>query len=1076
MAVSASTQQSLGDGAFRIGEYLVQPELYQVLSPNNRIFLLEPKVMGVLVYLADSAGRAVSKERLLQAVCGDTGASDEVVATAIQRLREVFSDDSPEPRFIQSIPEQGYRLIATLVVEKAETRYQILKKLGQGAMGEVYLAEDSALRRKVALKFVLEERGDSEYWRRRLQREARAAAALDHPFICKVYETGELDGRPYIAMEYVEGQTLRQRLAHGELATKEVLEIAREIAEALEEAHERLIIHRDLKPANIVITPNGHVKVMDFGLAKQLFTKEAAGFDEASTSSTLTPTGRIVGTLAYMAPEQVRGTEPDHRSDIFSLGVVLYEMIAGCTPFIASTANDLIVQILSVEPRPLTQRSPEVPDELQRIVSKALRKDKEERYQSCRDLLVDIKSLKRELEFEEKLARSGHSPKELPAAVITAKPARRMVLPGLSLRWASILLIGAAVVASVWWLSLSGRWDLSDYRPSPSLRQVQLVNWKSDGSDNQSDATFSPDGKMIAFSSSMGTSREIWLKLVGSGEPAPLTKDGRADRTPVWSPDGQQIAYISTQGGHVGVWRIPAIGGLSNSIATLAGTSQRLRRWSKDGGSIYYESGRNLFALNTATGSVTQVTHFDPSSTVTDLNISPREDRVAYVAQTNGKEDVWVMPINGGAALQISIADAPNLNPRWHPDGKRIIYSSSLDGTFQVRGAYLDRRKPLQLTSEENDCLVSDVSSDGSRILIGTERQESDIWGVKVATGEEFAVTSEYGLEFWPDVSPDGQRIAYQVIRSMSQDKLQQCRILARPSQNEGQFVQISADGFDVHWSPDGSKVAFLRARGGKNDIWTARATGGDEKQLTTRGLRFFGFRIFPYNRLRDSTFSWSPDGGKIVYVAADSRGEGIWATSADGSNSARIAAGPTSNASLYSPFWSPDGKSVSYISTARIQGDKSWSLCAARVETGKGELLFQADSAITNLGWLPSGNDLLIAIEERSSGSPSSPTVRLVQVSADNRNNRMIARLESAYIDNIKLSRDGKNIAFVSRLDGRDNLWLMPAIGGQATKVTSNLDARLYFSSLVWSHDGKCIYYGKQLKWSLISMLDNFK
>jgi eukaryotic-like serine/threonine-protein kinase len=227
--------------------------------------------MEVLVYLADHAGEVVSKESLLQALWGDTFVTENALTRCIAELRKAFQDDAEEPRIIQTITKRGYRLIAQASKLKAPaSRYEILERLGQGAMGEVFRAKDTELRRKVALKFVLEEKGPDETSRKRLLREARAAAALDHPFICKIFDTGEIEGKTFIAMEHVEGRTLKQKLAKGRLEMKEALRIAVEIAEALESAHDKGIVHRDLKPSNIMTTPQGHVKVMDFGLAKRL--------------------------------------------------------------------------------------------------------------------------------------------------------------------------------------------------------------------------------------------------------------------------------------------------------------------------------------------------------------------------------------------------------------------------------------------------------------------------------------------------------------------------------------------------------------------------------------------------------------------------------------------------------------------------------------------------------------------------------------------------------------------------------------------------------------------------------------
>ncbi|HSE21974.1 MAG TPA: protein kinase, partial [Pyrinomonadaceae bacterium] len=287
-------------------------------------------------------------------------------------------------------------------------RYQILSKLGEGGMGEVFLAEDTSLRRKIAIKILPANSIADDRAKLRLVREAQSAAALDHPNICAIYEVGESDGYTFICMQYVSGETLDSFLKHKSLDLSHLLAIAIQVADALAEAHGRGIVHRDIKPANIMITPRGTVKVMDFGLAKVMESSDP-NQSEAETIQLISAQGAIIGTLPYMSPEQVRAELLDGRSDIFSFGVVLYELVSGQQPFAGKTAPETASAILTSNPPPLARFSKDLPAELERIVSKAIRKDPEERYQTIKDLLIDLTSLKNELEFQDRLKSSSSS-------------------------------------------------------------------------------------------------------------------------------------------------------------------------------------------------------------------------------------------------------------------------------------------------------------------------------------------------------------------------------------------------------------------------------------------------------------------------------------------------------------------------------------------------------------------------------------------------------------------------------------------------------------------------------------------
>ena len=281
--------------------------------------------------------------------------------------------------------------------------YRIISKLGAGGMGEVYLAEDTRLDRKVALKILNEDVASDSDRLRRFVQEAKAASALNHPNIITIHEIGETANRRFIAIEFIEGETLHDRLKSGPLSLRSVLDAGIQIGSALQAAHDANIVHRDIKPENVMVRPDGLIKVLDFGIAKVTGPVTSQVDAEAPTLKGGTSPGTIVGTAAYMSPEQARGKPIDARTDIFSLGVVLYEMLTGRKPFEGETSMDVIAAILHKEPPPISESMPDVPAEIERIVSKLLRKDCDERYQTIKDLLIDLKDAQRELEFENKL-------------------------------------------------------------------------------------------------------------------------------------------------------------------------------------------------------------------------------------------------------------------------------------------------------------------------------------------------------------------------------------------------------------------------------------------------------------------------------------------------------------------------------------------------------------------------------------------------------------------------------------------------------------------------------------------------
>src|SRR5262245_41651309 len=380
--------------------------------------------------------------------------------------------------------------------------YQILSRLGSGGMGEVYLAEDLKLARKVAIKFLSPTLMVDEQARKRLLREARAAAALDHPNICTIYEVGDEAGRSFIVMQYVEGETLAARIERERLELSEALDIAILVAEALQEAHQHGIIHRDVKPQNLMLTPRGQVKVLDFGLAK-VARERVVAMEEADTLSLMSTPGAIVGTAPYMSPEQVRGERLDARSDIFSFGTTLYEMVSGRRPFEARSMAEIFSAILTQEAPPLEQAG--APEKLGRITQRCLEKDRERRYQSIRDLALDLDSCRRE--YEAGLAAAPYDQRMTEdRAVMTAASdvKQRRYLPSHPILTAIALLVIVIAAALAYVLDLRG----SSATQPPVIRSIAVLpleNMSGDPSqeyfaDGMTDALITDLARLSGFS------------------------------------------------------------------------------------------------------------------------------------------------------------------------------------------------------------------------------------------------------------------------------------------------------------------------------------------------------------------------------------------------------------------------------------------------------------------------------------------------------------------------------------------------------------------------------------------------
>jgi len=980
-----------------------------------------------------------------------------------------FIDTPPESLAAEIFAEKK----TSNIIGKQINRYKILSLLGKGGMGAVYLAKDTVLGRNVAVKLLSNEFASDLSGFNRFFREAKSASALNHPNILTVHEIGKLDGTHYIVTEFIKGKTLLRYLADEKPTLQKVVEIAAQIASALTAAHEAGIIHRDIKPDNVMVRDDGIVKVLDFGIAKLTDTNNSAEIEpEAETQAKPeTMPGMIVGTPRYMSPEQARGQKVDLRTDIFSFGVLLYEMISGKPPFYGETNMDIIGSILKDEPVPLSEHLPQISHDLEHIVDKTLRKDREQRYQHIKDLYIDLNDVKKTIESDTKLVHNTNSEKAAATVNTTSSlvSERRFSL----IHALIFLLIAGGIVGAIYWFVPSNNVN----QVETQLKSAEIVSWSSTSGEIYSVGSFSPDARMVAFASTRSGGKNIWVKQTASGEAVQITKDEFANDDPVWSPNGEELAFFSTKGNQAGIWRIPALGGSPVFVAEIKDGSSRLKSWSKQN-LIYYESKHEIYAVDARSGQIAQLTDF-ASQGVKATSIAPSRDekQIAYVSVEDDTWSLWAADLKGNSPKKLFSSLNQIKNVVWHPDNKRIFFSSPVDETFQIFVMDIDGSQPRQLISAESDYLALDISSDGTKILYGSAKEESDVWGVNLKDSKEFSVAANIGSELWADVSPDGKIIAYQSIKHLSQgNKLFSGNILTRNFDDKEKESVLVANAGLPKWSPDGKTLAFMRMSGVKSQIETINAGGGGQKLLTKQGVSGVSYTVLPYNRIQASDFSWSPDSQKIAYLSHSSGQSNIWLVNADGSNDAQMT---DNDSSLYfsCPLWTADGKRIAFTSkTNNSDGKPTYNVSVIDLETKKIDLILSGNTFIRLVGWAQGEKELVLASIEGLSAFNSLKDVSLLQLNVETKKIRETVNLKETYLYNIHLSIDKKFIAFVAHRDGKDNVWTMPAAGGAARQVTGNNDSRLYFSSLAWSPAGNTIFFGKQSRYSLLSMLTNFK
>lgn len=866
------------------------------------------------------------------------------------------------------------------------SHYEIVKLLGRGGMGEVYLADDTALDRLTAIKVIHDDSGLGGQAAARLLREARAAAKLDHPNIGSVYEVGETNGRPFVAMQYVVGETLQFLIAQKAITYDDAVSYARQIAAALAKAHSAGIVHRDIKPANVIVDPEKNLKVLDFGLAKETKLE--------SEENELSAVGLIAGTLSYMSPEHLRAQEVNAQADIWSLGVVLYQMITGRLPFHGESKADLISNVLHSDFEDVTGL-PDQQTSINHILHRALQKDRSARYSTIAELEADLDELASKGSVSVDTKR--FSTKESNQKSAKANRLKRAALA------ASLLMILALGGFAVWRNTVSRAAVPFLDRSSGNLQISSLFDLKRQIGGAISDLSFSPDGKTLAFALSEAGTSSIYVLSIAGGTPLRLTLGTSHDHSPVWSPNGAHIAYLSDRDGKIGLWSVPYSGGEHSRLAELNAEHTnfpRLRKWSNDGTRIFFDDGRGPQAIDLHSGIISALELGGIEGKATrGFAISQDESKLIVTSIQSGKEQLWLKTKGTDEAKLISESSPRKGMPEWFPDNNSFAYSADDDGSFQIYIRDLDGAT-RQVTFSNFSASNPVVSPDGRQIAYVSNIDQANIFQTDIASGKHAMLTQGVNMQLLPSVSPDGRHMAYQTINESTKFMTGQLKV-NRLRENEAADVRAKFDhsGCCMQWSPNGERVAYIRRDSTEFHIFTAALADSTERQVATGGISFPLLATAPFG-LHHSVFGWSPDGSRIAFVSRRSGKNAVWTVGKDASDATMVAEVQDGTTKIVSPKWSPDGSSIAFLE-AVSPGARTQESRIVVSKDGQSARKAEFKDHTILLDWSKSGDGVFVA-----TAAQGSYKVLFVPIDGKGKN-RLITVLYNAHPIGILMSPD---------------------------------------------------------------------